>query len=398
MKKKTISIIIENLLYGGTTSHLINFINSKACRKYNFKIITNKSNAGIKNIKKSCKSNKFEIIDFNSLNALQPKIFLLKVIFFATKPLLFLFSIIQMFFILKKISSDVTLLNCGGYGDFRTEMAGAIALKLLKRKNFYLLIHHCYSKPILWGGIINLINKYISKIFRMIFFVSKATKDSISKNTSLIDKNSKYKIIYNGVPVRPFSLKRIKKLKVKKGVNKIGMLSRIEDYKGHLNLIYSFSKLTDKEKKQFKVFFIGNGNPIFIKKINNMISLKNLNKYFQIINYLKIDSYTILNNFDITVSLTKDFEGFGYSVAESLFVKTPVISTNVGGLKEILNDKVANIVKPNDNIGVVKSLRDFLLRKNKWKIKAKLGRKRIIEYFNSEKMSNEFLKNFRLIK
>ena len=303
-----------------------------------------------------------------------------------------------MFFILKKISSDVTLLNCGGYGDFRTEMAGAIALKLLKRKNFYLLIHHCYSKPILWGGIINLINKYISKIFRMIFFVSKATKDSISKNTSLIDKNSKYKIIYNGVPVRPFSLKRIKKLKVKKGVNKIGMLSRIEDYKGHLNLIYSFSKLTDKEKKQFKVFFIGNGNPIFIKKINNMISLKNLNKYFQIINYLKIDSYTILNNFDITVSLTKDFEGFGYSVAESLFVKTPVISTNVGGLKEILNDKVANIVKPNDNIGVVKSLRDFLLRKNKWKIKAKLGRKRIIEYFNSEKMSNEFLKNFRLIK
>lgn len=398
MKKKTISIIIENLLYGGTTSHLINFINSKACRKYNFKIITNKSNAGIKNIKESCKSNKFEIIDFNSLNALQPKIFLLKVIFFATKPLLFLFSIIQMFFILKKISSDVTLLNCGGYGDFRTEMAGAIALKLLKRKNFYLLIHHCYSKPILWGGIINLINKYISKIFRMIFFVSKATKDSISKNTSLIDKNSKYKIIYNGVPVRPFSLKRIKKLKVKKGVNKIGMLSRIEDYKGHLNLIYSFSKLTDKEKKQFKVFFIGNGNPIFIKKINNMISLKNLNKYFQIINYLKIDSYTILNNFDITVSLTKDFEGFGYSVAESLFVKTPVISTNVGGLKEILNDKVANIVKPNDNIGVVKSLRDFLLRKNKWKIKAKLGRKRIIEYFNSEKMSNEFLKNFRLIK
>jgi teichuronic acid biosynthesis glycosyltransferase TuaC len=398
MKKKTISIIIENLLYGGTTSHLINFINSKACRKYNFKIITNKSNAGIKDIKESCKSNKFEIIDFNSLNALQPKIFLLKVIFFATKPLLFLFSIIQMFFILKKISSDVTLLNCGGYGDFRTEMAGAIALKLLKRKNFYLLIHHCYSKPILWGGIINLINKYISKIFRMIFFVSKATKDSISKNTSLIDKNSKYKIIYNGVPVRPFSLKRIKKLKVKKGVNKIGMLSRIEDYKGHLNLIYSFSKLTDKEKKQFKVFFIGNGNPIFIKKINNMISLKNLNKYFQIINYLKIDSYTILNNFDITVSLTKDFEGFGYSVAESLFVKTPVISTNVGGLKEILNDKVANIVKPNDNIGVVKSLRDFLLRKNKWKIKAKLGRKRIIEYFNSEKMSNEFLKNFRLIK
>lgn len=398
MRRKTITIIFENLLYGGTTSHLINFINSKACRKYYFKIITNKNNSGIKNIRKSCKSNKFEIVNFYSLNTLVSKIFLVKVIFFVTKPLLFVFSIIQMFFILKKINSDVILLNCGGYGDFRSEMASAIALKLLKRKNLYLLIHHCYSKPILWSNVINLINKYISKIFEMIFFVSKATKDSIKKNTSLIDKNSKYKIIHNGITVRPFSLKEIKKFKVKKGIFKIGMLSRIEDYKGQLNMVYSFSKLSDKEKEKFKVFFIGNGNPIFIRKINNVISLNNLTKYFQIINYLKIDSYTILNNFDITVSLTKDFEGFGYSIAESLFVKTPVISTNVGGTKEILNNKVANIVKPNDNLGVVKSLRDFLLRKNKWKNKAKHGRKRIIKYFNSEKMSIDFLRNFRLVK
>ena len=396
MRRKTITIIIENLLYGGTTSHLINFINSRACRKYFFKIITNKNNAGIKNIKESCKSNKFEIINFNSLNTLESKMFVFKVIFFLNRPLLFILSIIQMFIILKKINSDVILLNCGGYGDFRSEIAGAIALKLLKRENLYLLIHHSYTKPIFWSGIINLINKKISKIFGMIFFVSKATKNSIEKNTSLINENSKYKIIHNGVQVRSFSLKRIKKLKVKKGVYKIGMLSRIEDYKGHLDLIYSFSKLTDKEKKKFKVFFVGNGNPIFIKKINKIIGLKNLNKYFQIIKYLKIDSYTILNNFDITVSLTKDFEGFGYSVAESLFVKTPVISTNVGGVKEIINDKVATIVKPNDNFGVVKSLRDFLLRKNKWKNKAKLGRKRIIEYFNSEKMSNKFLKNFKI--
>ena len=398
MRRKIITIIFENLLYGGTTSHLINFMNSKACRKYYFKIITNKNNAGIKNINKNCKSKKFEIINFNSLNTLVSKLFLLKVIFFIIKPLLFFFSIIQMFLILKKIDSDVTLLNCGGYGDFRSEMASAIALKLLKRKKLYLLIHHCYSKPILWSSVIDLINKYISKIFKTIFFVSKATKDSIKKNTSLINKNTKFKIIYNGVTVRRFSLKKIKKLKVKKGIFKIGMLSRIEDYKGQLNMIYSFSKLSDKEKKKFKVFFIGDGNPTFIEKINNIIRLNNLTRYFRIINYLKIDSYTILNNFDITVSLTKDFEGFGYSVAESLFVKTPVISTNVGGTKEILNDKVADIVKPNDSMGVVKSLRDFLLRKNKLKNKARRGRKRIIKYFNSEKMSNEFLRNFELIK
>ena len=286
MNKKTIAIIIENFLYGGTTTHLINFINSKACKNYSFKIITNKNNEAIKNIKKSCSLNKIEIIQFNSFNALQPSSYFSKSIFFLIKPVLFLLSIIQMIFILKKIKSDTILLDCGGYGDFRSEMAGAIALKLLKRKNFYILIHHCYSKPKIWGGVINFVNKKISTFFTMMFFVSKATKDSIKKNTSLINKSSKYKIIYNGVPVRSFKIKKVKKLKVKQGVYKIGMLSRIEEYKGHLDLIYSFTKLSTKEKNKFKVFFIGNGDPIFLRKVNDIIRDNNLKKYFQIINYI----------------------------------------------------------------------------------------------------------------
>ena len=55
--------------------------------------------------------------------------------------------------------------------------------------------------------------------------------------------------------MRPFSFKKIKRLKVKKGVFKIGMLSRIEDYKGHLNMIYSFLNYQIKKKK-FKVFLL----------------------------------------------------------------------------------------------------------------------------------------------
>ena len=37
-------------------------------------------------------------------------------------------------------------------------------------------------------------------------------------------------------------------------------------------------------------------------------------------------------------------------------------------------------------------LRDFLINKKAWKKKAKLGKKLIINHFNSEKMSKEFLK------
>ena len=54
MKNKNITIVIENILYGRTTTHLINFINSKSCKDYKFKIITNKNNSAIDTIKKSC--------------------------------------------------------------------------------------------------------------------------------------------------------------------------------------------------------------------------------------------------------------------------------------------------------------------------------------------------------
>ena len=45
--------------------------------------------------------------------------------------------------------------------------------------------------------------------------------------------------------------KNLKQFKTKKGIiKKIGILSRIEEYKGHLDLIYAFSDLTKKEKEK----------------------------------------------------------------------------------------------------------------------------------------------------
>ena len=209
-----------------------------------------------------------------------------------------------------------------------------------------------------------MIDKIISNIIHVFFFVSKSTKNSIKMNTNLLNKNSKLKIIYNGLKIRKFKKESIKEFKTSRGIYKIGMLSRLEDYKGQIELVHSFDNLSLKEKN-FLIFFIGNGEKKFIKKLKRLINLKGLGKFFKFISYIDKDSYTILNNLDITISLTKDFEGFGYSIAESLFVKTPVISTNVGGVSEFLTNDIANLIKPNDRLAVSKLLRDFLKNKKK---------------------------------
>ena len=78
MKNKTIDIVIENFLYGGTTTHLLNFINSKTCKKYKFRIITNKNNVAIQSIKKTCDMERVKIVQYQSFNYFQLQSYSLK--------------------------------------------------------------------------------------------------------------------------------------------------------------------------------------------------------------------------------------------------------------------------------------------------------------------------------
>ena len=103
-------------------------------------------------------------------------------------------------------------------------------------------------------------------------------------------------------------------------------------------------------------------------------------------------SKTIIQNFDILVSLTRDFEGFGYSLAEAMANSVPVISTNVGGSKEFLSKKNANIVKPYDPRGVSLMIIDYIQNIKKWKKKAEFASKYIKKKFNSEVMSKKYAK------
>ena len=60
---------------------------------------------------------------------------LFKLFHFLLKPILFIFSIFQMYIILKKIKFDILLFNLGGYGDFRSELGGILLAAKLQNKN-----------------------------------------------------------------------------------------------------------------------------------------------------------------------------------------------------------------------------------------------------------------------
>ena len=128
-----------------------------------------------------------------------------------------------MYFILKKQNYDLLFAVCGGYGDFRSETAGLIASRLLKFKNNFFLIHHNYTKPILWRSIILFFDKIASKGIKYFVFTNNATKKSITNNSNIAGiSKSKIKIIRNGVSLSKIKYEKIKILNSKKKTLTIG--------------------------------------------------------------------------------------------------------------------------------------------------------------------------------
>ena len=381
MKKeiKSLGIFWENLEYGGMSTHINDLINSDIFKNVRFVIFTNNDNEGLKQVKIN-NNERIKIIKYFSLNTIKINNFLLKLLYFFFKPFFFILSIIQAYKILRKYKFDIFLGLCGGYGNFRTEMAAIIAAKYLKYSSISISIHHCYSKPIFGKTFLSFINSLISRFSKSILFQSNAVKNDIDQNTNLLKKNKNYEVIHLGVS-RSENINNNKDLlnnifeTQNKKIHKIGMLSRIEESKGHLDLVEAFNKLSFENKNKIRIYFIGNGTKKELLKLKNKINSLNLNNFFVFTGYLDIDSVKILSKLDLFLSLTKTFEGFGLSLAQALYAGTPVLSTNVGAVTEFLNNKNSVIIKPNDIDEISKYLIDFIKNPEDWKRKAEIGKK-----------------------
>ena len=176
------------------------------------------------------------------------------------------------------------------------------------------------------------------------------------------------------------------------------MLSRIESYKGHEDLIEAFGELPEKIKDKYIIFFVGTGKSSHIKILKKKIILLNLQKNFKFFNFLNFNSIDILKSVDIFFSLTRDFEGFGYSIAESLIAKTPVVSTKVGGTIEFLNKHNSELINPRDVKKISKILEKFSENRLNFKKKTIKGKILIEKKFNSELMASKFYNFFYAIK
>ena len=96
-----IGILWENFEYGGVTTHLENLLNDKIFSNTDFVIFTNNTNKAKQILKKKIKSKKCKFYYYNSLNVIYFNNKLMKIFYFSIRPLLFIISIFQFYYIQK---------------------------------------------------------------------------------------------------------------------------------------------------------------------------------------------------------------------------------------------------------------------------------------------------------
>ena len=209
--------------------------------------------------------------------------------------------------------------------------------------------------------------------------------------TILIDNGYSDKTFYPSQYLR-FNFK--KKNKIQKKDITLGYAGRYAKQKNIKSLLLAFSKII-KHHDNVYLYMVGKNISNKNKELSNFVSELKIKKKIFFLNEQK-NLLEFYNGIDILV-LASHSESFPNVIAEAMLCSTPVLASNAGCSKKIV-DKYGFIMDKNDHLSITKNLNktiDIMVnKKKKWKFLKKSARIQIQKNFSIEKMTNNYLKNW----
>ncbi len=173
-------------------------------------------------------------------------------------------------------------------------------------------------------------------------------------STSDIMRNETRKYTHKDIMVTPFGVdtNEFSKKEVKKDKDTIyiGTIKAIEDKYGIKYIIEATKLLSQRIKnKKLKVLLIGPGTKIDFYR--NLIKNEKLEDIIEITGRISFNEVNHYHNlFDVFLNVSvDDSESFGVAVVEAMACEVPVIVTDVGGLKEVVEHGEYGIVVKKQN-------------------------------------------------
>ena len=212
------------------------------------------------------------------------------------------------------------------------------AIPYIKKRYPYLKIYDYIHMKENHGGFFELSNcnkEYIDKTF----FCNKYTESVFKSDYAIQDKeNKRYETTYIGVDTKEYDPKKynkediLKKYKELQGKFIIIFICRLEKQKNPLLMLKIIRELK-KEIKDIHLLIVGNGS-----EKNSMLEYvkkKHLNKFVSFIPGTK-DVRELYAISDVMVNCSEN-EGIPLTTYEAISMNIPVVASNVGGEREVIN-------------------------------------------------------------
>jgi glycosyltransferase involved in cell wall biosynthesis len=174
----------------------------------------------------------------------------------------------------------------------------------------------------------------------------------------------------------------------------IAIVGRLAPIKNHSFFLKVIDQLLEKGVLNIKVFIVGDGSEReLIEKISNSLN----KKYGQKITLTSwiFDIATFNKGMDI-ICLTSDNEGTPVSLIEAQASGLPVISTDVGGVRDIVLDGESGFITKLDDIETYVEKLRLLVENEKLRVKfAATGRDFVTSRFNYERLAKDMSAYYR---
>ena len=219
------------------------------------------------------------------------------------------------------------------------------------------------------------------------------------ENYHFYSKN-KTVLIYNGCsdktyyPSKNLYLDFRKKNKIKKSEIVIGYAGRYAKQKNIFSMLFAFSKII-KNQKNVYLYMVGKDISLQNKELTSYVNNLKINNNVFFLNEQK-NLLEFYNGIDFLL-LASHSESFPNVIAESMLCSTPVLSSNAGCSKKIIDD-FGFIMNNNDHASIFKNLKiilnSFKYKKKEWRSHKKNSRLQIQKNFSITNMSNAYFKNW----
>lgn len=260
---------------------------------------------------------------------------------------------------------------------------GILALyqKLIK-KTPYIITEHWTDYKFPLSKKIGYFQKVISKmITKKADFVCPVSND-LKQSMINFGLQGNYFPVPNVVDTNAFNCNKNLKKNTFKIIHASNMLDKQKNISGILNVIYKLqSNISD-----FEFFLIGENSIKYANKAKEIGILKENIRYFNHLSHPElIEHFTDANLF----ILFSNYENLPCVILESFATGTPVISTNVGGIKEYFPANFGKIIPINNEVKLFEEIISY--HNNKYDTATlKQMHNYVIDNFSKEKICNTF--------